>query len=109
MEEKPVKKRTRPAGAGRKPGKPKTGGRKAGTPNKVTRELKEAILNAFAEVGGEKYLVTVAKKQPAIFCQLLGKVLPTQITGANGKELFPPGSFVVEVVPSGLPNKPPAS
>lgn len=107
MDEKVKKKRSRPPGAGRKPGLPKTGGRKAGTANKVTRELKEAILNAFVEVGGEKYLVTVAKKQPAVFCQLLGKVLPTQITGLGDKPLFPPGSFVVEVVQSGLPNKSP--
>lgn len=77
----------------------KTGGRKAGTPNKLTRELKDAILNAFEKVGGEDYLVKVAKKNPAVFCQLLGKVLPIQLTGKDGKEL--PRGFVVEVVGGG--------
>lgn len=61
--------------------RPKTGGRKKGTPNKVTAELKTAILKAFDKAGGESYLVTVAKENPAVFCQLLGKVLPMQVAG----------------------------
>jgi hypothetical protein len=59
----------------------KTGGRQKGTPNKLTANLKTAILGAFDEAGGKAYLVTVAKDQPAVFCTLLGKVLPTQLTG----------------------------
>lgn len=63
----------------------KTGGRKKGTPNKVTRELKEMILNALATAGGEKYLVRAAKKNPNAFLTLVGKVLPLQVAGENGK------------------------
>jgi hypothetical protein len=65
----------------------KTGGRKKGTPNKTTAALKDAILNAFATVGGEAYLVVVAKKDPRTFCTLLGKVLPTTIEGAPEHEM----------------------
>lgn len=59
----------------------KTGGRKAGTPNVTTRALKDAIMHAFDTVGGENYLVSVAKDDPRTFCTLLGKVLPLQVNG----------------------------
>ena len=58
----------------------KTGGRQPGTPNKITTAVRDAILNAFQEVGGESYLTSVAKDDPRTFCTLLGKVLPTQIS-----------------------------
>lgn len=56
-------------------------GRPPGLPNKATRVLKTAILNAFETVGGEEYLVRVAREDPKTFCTLLGKVLPTQLAG----------------------------
>ncbi len=62
-----------------KEGRKKEGGRVKGTPNKTTVALKEAIMNAFEKVGGEDYLVIVAKKDPKTFCALLGKVLPAEI------------------------------
>jgi hypothetical protein len=62
----------------------KTGGRQKGTPNKITANLKDAVLNAFSQVGGENYLVKVAQDNPQVFCGLLGKVLPTQVTGDGG-------------------------
>ena len=71
---------------GRKKGVRKTpgSGRKKGTANKLTIQVKDAIQNAFTEVGGEKYLVKVAKEDPRTFCTLLGKVLPTQLEGDLG-------------------------
>lgn len=66
---------------GPKPGTPRVGGRQKGTPNKTTAQLKDAILNAFAEVGGQKYLVRIASEDPRTFCTLLGKVLPTTLAG----------------------------
>jgi hypothetical protein len=56
-------------------------GRPPGLPNKATRVLKTAILNAFETVGGEEYLVRIAREDPKTFCTLLGKVLPTQLAG----------------------------
>lgn len=73
--------------AGRRPGTPKTGGRKKGVPNKITATVKEAIEKAFAGVGGHKYLMRQAEQNPTAFMTLLGKVLPTQITGAGGGPL----------------------
>lgn len=61
----------------------KTGGRKKGTPNKVNAAVKDAILNAFEEVGGESYLAKVAREDHKTFCTLLGRVLPLQVTGEN--------------------------
>ena len=56
----------------------KTGGRRAGTPNKITGEVRAAILDAFVRAGGSSYLVRVANEHPAVFCALLGKILPME-------------------------------
>lgn len=62
------------------------GGRAKGTPNKTTKKLKDAIMHAFDEVGGQKYLVKVAQDDPRTFCTLLGKVLPNEIKAeVNGR------------------------
>lgn len=61
----------------------KTGGRKLGTPNKLTAALKDALANAFEEVGGQSYLVKVALEDPRTFCTLLGKAMPTAIEGGD--------------------------
>lgn len=67
-------------GAG--PGRPK------GAQNKTTTLLKDAILQAAEQAGGKDglvgYLATQAKANPGPFMTLLGKVLPTQMTGADG-------------------------
>lgn len=73
--------------AGRKPGTPKTGGRKKGTPNKITALLKDEILQAAADAhpdGRVGYLTQQAKENPTAFLTLLGKVLPTQLSGPGG-------------------------
>ena len=72
---------------GRPKGTPKTGGRKRGTPNKISGALKEAILEAAEQAGGEHgtvgYLVVQAHANPAAFMSLLGKVLPMTIAGTE--------------------------
>lgn len=65
----------------------KTGGRKVGTPNKMTRELKEMILEALDKAGGVEYLIKQADEKPVAFLGLVGKVLPLQVTGASGGPL----------------------
>ncbi|MBN9497849.1 MAG: hypothetical protein J0H39_13920 [Alphaproteobacteria bacterium] len=72
--------------AGSKPGE-RRGGRKKGTPNKLTRDVKSAILAAFDKVGGEKYLAEQARKNPQAFLTLLGKVMPTQHVGDPEKPI----------------------
>ena len=68
---------------GRPKGIPKTGGRKKGTPNKLTVNIKDAVLEAFDTLGGVTWLVTTARDNPNLMVQLLGKVIPTgvQVSG----------------------------
>jgi hypothetical protein len=68
---------------------PKAGpGRPKGVPNKSTTLLKDAILEAATNVGNKKggnglvsYLEDLANTNQSAFSQLVGKVLPLQITG----------------------------
>ncbi len=64
---------------------PKGGSRK-GIPNKTTKALKDMILGALDDAGGQKYLTACAKnpRTAGTFLQLVGKVLPLQITGEGG-------------------------
>lgn len=69
------------AGKGSKPGE-RRGGRQKGVPNKITTDIRTAIQEAFDKAGGVDYLLTVARADPKTFCALIGKVIPTQITGS---------------------------
>lgn len=62
----------------------KTGGRQKGSPNKVTKQLKDMILQALDESGGVDYLKQTALDHPVAFLTLVGKVLPLQVTGEGG-------------------------
>jgi hypothetical protein len=65
-------------------GSPKTGGHVAGTPNKVTTTLKDAILGAFEDAGGRKWLASLATSHPQVLATLVGKLLPQSL--ANDPE-----------------------
>lgn len=54
-------------------------GRVKGVPNKVTKELKEMILGALSDVGGQSYLARQAEENPTAFLNLVGKVLPHEL------------------------------
>lgn len=54
-------------------------GRVKGVPNKTTKALKDMILQALANVGGEAYLASQAAKNPNAFLALVGRVLPLQV------------------------------
>ena len=72
---------------GRPKGLPKYGGRKKGTQNKVTAlasDVKRVIFEAFDLLGGVHYLVNVGRTEPKTFCALLGRVLPSEVSGPNG-------------------------
>ena len=71
------------------PGASKTGGRRAGTPNRITTDVRAIILAALDRVGGQDYLVQQAHNNPKAFMSLLGRLIPTQMTGPGDKELFP--------------------
>lgn len=59
------------------------GGSRKGVPNKTTKALKDMILGALSDAGGQKYLTRQATENPGPFLSLIGKVLPTTITGPN--------------------------
>jgi hypothetical protein len=69
--------------AGKKQGRPK------GAPNKATKELKDMILGALNDAGGQSYLEERANdpKTQGAFLALIGKVLPMQVTGADNGPL----------------------
>lgn len=65
-------------------GQPKTGGRRKGSPNKLTKALKEMILEALEgahEDGPVAYLKVQAQTNPNAFLTLVGKVLPMTVAG----------------------------
>jgi hypothetical protein len=67
-------------------------GRTKGTPNKTTAILKQAILLAAEEVGEDGkgkggttgYCRRLALQEPKAFASLMGRILPTQVTGEDG-------------------------
>jgi len=61
-------------------------GRPKGSPNRVPRALKEMILAALDQAGGEQYLKEQATDNPIAFLTLIGKVLPLTISNAPGED-----------------------
>lgn len=59
-------------------------GRPKGVPNKDTALIRDMIAQALNEVGGVQYLASVAQSHPGPFLALVGKVMPVQVTGADG-------------------------
>lgn len=60
------------------------GGSRKGSPNKITKALKDMILGALDDAGGQRYLARQAEENPGAFLALIGKVLPTTLVGATG-------------------------
>lgn len=54
-------------------------GRPKGSVNKIQFEVKEMILTALNNVGGQEYLTRQAEQNPTAFLSLLGKVIPKDI------------------------------
>lgn len=70
----------------------KLGGRPKGSGNKISRDLKEGIIDAAVAVGSDGkgkegllgYLKMLARKHPKQYTGLLSRVMPLQITGDIG-------------------------
>ncbi len=62
----------------------------------MTANIREALLEAFHRAGGADYLERVANESPQVFCALLGKAMPLQVTGADG------GAIQINVI-TGVP------
>jgi hypothetical protein len=50
-----------------------------GVPNKINKELKDMILGALNDAGGQRYLAERAIDTPGPFLALVGKILPKEI------------------------------
>lgn len=87
---KPAKPRPTPKNVFKK-GHVKVGGRKKGTPNHITTTMKQAIVNAFNQVGGAAYLAAAARGRNyamrRAFLSLCGKVVPLEVVGPGGGPL----------------------
>lgn len=79
-------------------GAPKVGGRQKGTPNKLTKALKDMILGALDDAGGQSYLAKQSTENPTAFLTLVGKVLPLQVTGDEDNPLNVKTTHRIELV-----------
>lgn len=68
---------------GSKPGE-RRGGRQKGTPNKLTTTVRQAIIESFNELGGKDWLKKLAKSDRKTYATLLGKAMPTEVSGPDG-------------------------
>jgi hypothetical protein len=59
-------------------------GRRKGSQNKITRAVKDMVVAALDQVGGQDYLARQAEENPAAFLTLVGKVIPVQVSGEGG-------------------------
>lgn len=64
-------------------GKREGGGRPKGSLDKNNKQLREMVLEALERKGGAAYLEKQADEQPVAFMSLLGRILPTQVSGPN--------------------------
>lgn len=68
-----------------KPGHPKLGGRKVGTPNKISRDIKQGLLDAYEMLGGPLFFLKLGKNRAdrKVIANLFGRMLPLQVTGGD--------------------------
>lgn len=76
------------AGRGSKPGE-RRGGRQKGTPNRLARETKEHLVEAFYLLGGVKRLVEWASANDTEFYKLWAKTLPMTVASDPNNPVIP--------------------
>lgn len=57
-------------------GREKTGGRQPGSPNRFTRQIRQAILAVYDKLGGDDAFYAWAKESPGDFYKLSGRLIP---------------------------------
>lgn len=90
----PKRKRGRPAGMPR---------RKRGAPT-LSQDVRECITTALHELGGRDYFVWVGQRRPDVFCQLVGKIIPSEarLTVLAGYQAMPVPVEVREPIPGAI-------
>ena len=77
-------------------------GRPKGSPNKATKALKDMILGALDDAGGQDYLRRQSIETPTAFMTLIGKVLPTTINAdVNARVVDRIEHVIVDPAPRG--------
>jgi hypothetical protein len=61
-----------------KKGRKKSGGRSKGTPNKITKDVKEMVLEALESLGGTEWFIQQGKENPVAFMAMAGKAMPKE-------------------------------
>jgi hypothetical protein len=83
------------------------GGREPGVPNKLTKTIRESVLEAYNELQKDKKANIVAwgKRQPGLFYQIAARLIPTEInaTLAGKLEITKPSWFDTEAAYHILP------
>ena len=59
-------------------GRKKSGGRKKGTPNKITKDVKEMVLEALEKLGGTEWFIAQGLENPVAFMAIAGKAMPKE-------------------------------
>lgn len=93
---KSVKKRTLPENC--------KGASRKGIPNKITKQLKDMILGALDDAGGQQYLARQAEENPGAFLALIGKVLPITLISNADDQAPAPVSITFNIVDSSAKN-----
>ena len=70
----PVTEKRRPPRAGM--------GRPRGAQNVMTKTVKEMLLGALDELGGQQWLIEQAKTEPRAFMTLLARLIPAETAGS---------------------------
>src|SRR3954453_15174249 len=65
------------------------GGSRKGRPNKIGADVRAMVLTALDRAGGVDYLHEQANVNPKAFLALIGRIIPTQITGRDDTPLIP--------------------
>ena len=77
-------------------------GRPKGSQNKPTKALKDMILGALDDAGGQDYLRRQSIENPTAFMTLIGKVLPTTINAdVNARVVDRIEHVIVDPAPRG--------
>lgn len=76
-------------------GLPKTGGRKKGSVNKISSSVKDMLLGALDDVGGQEYFRNLALENPVAFASLIKHITPQETKIIEVKQETPQIEIIV--------------
>src|SRR3954451_7820424 len=65
------------------------GGSRKDIPNKISADVRAMVLAALDRAGGEDYLLEQATANPRAFLSLVGRLIPTRVTGQDDAPSIP--------------------